>query len=331
VRALQLKTRERETRTIQKEPERLNDNVKGRCPVCGQEEWTPVREGNDLQRSDYNKIFKLTRCLSCGHIMQNPQPGADELEKAYVAGYAPYRPAWKQTGWPLWRILRELTTWRRIRRLKRYAKGTRLLEVGSGAGDFLYASRKTGWEVAAVEYSEPLVETVRSELDLDIRAGELKPGLWEAGSFDLVVLWSVLEHVPDPLETLRTVCSYLRPGGTVFLQIPTLHGIESGLSFKQYWALLDLPRHLNFFGKESLSTLCGRAGLELTLFKTPLLDIAWCYFMSNSNFANDSRNRAQKIFRLASFVLSFLFTFPSMAIQAWRARGTEAFVVAVKR
>lgn len=262
--------------------------------------------------------------------MQNPQPSADELREAYVAGYAPYRLAWKEAGWPLWRNLHELTTLRRVRRLRRYARGTRLLEVGSGAGDFLYASRKAGWEVAAVEYSEPVVEVIRTELGLDIRAGELQPGLWTDGSFDLVVLWSVLEHVPDPLETLRTVYSYLKPGGTVFLQIPTVDGVQAGMSFEEYWALLDLPRHLNFFGKASLARLCDKAGLKLTAYKTPLLDIAWCYFTSQSNFANDSRSKAQKLLRRASFLPIFLFAFPSMAIRAWRAQGTEAFAVAVK-
>lgn len=313
------------------ELETLETSTVTRCTICGDERWAPLRRGCDLYRPDDRKIFCLARCLSCGHIMQHPLPSPDELALAYPVEYAPYRAAWRETGWPFWRIRSELTTWRRIRRLKRCATGTRMLEVGSGAGDFLYASGKAGWEVAAVEYSEPLVEAIRSELSIDIRAGELKPRMWAAGSFDLVVLWSVLEHVPNAFETLQTVCSYLRPAGKVFFQIPTRDGVEAGRFFKQYWALLELPRHLNFFGKESLAALCERAGLELTLYKTPLIDIAWCYFASCCNFANASNSQTQKLLRLALFFPLIVLVWPVMVVKAWLGRGTEAFAVAVKK
>jgi len=263
--------------------------------------------------------------------MQNPLPKADELKEAYSVEYAPYRTGWKETGWPLWRVLRELTTLRRVGRLTRYAKGSRLLEIGSGAGDFLLAAHKAGWEVAGVEYSERLADALHIGLRLDVRSGELTHGLWEPESFDLVVLWSVLEHVPNPLETLIIASSYLKKGGIVLIQLPTLRGVTLGGCFRQYWALLDLPRHLNFFGKEALSKLCNRAGMELTVFKTPMLDIAWCYLASCSNFANGSRNQVQRLVRFALLVPMIILALPYLAVLAWLGRGTEAFAVAIRR
>ena len=65
------------------------------------------------------------------------------------------------------------------------------------------------------------------------------------------------------------------------------YGVKQGRKmFQQYWALLDLPRHLSFFGREGLSDLCDKAGMKLIAFKTPLLETAWCYFASVSNYAN---------------------------------------------
>lgn len=313
------------------EIEHAKQKLTNRCIVCGKEQWAFLREGYDLYRPNNIELVRLMRCLSCGHIMQNPIPTADELSRAYAVEYAPYRPAWKETGWPLWRILRKLTTLRRTRRLKRYATKGRMLEVGCGAGDFLHAAHRAGWEVAAVEYSESLVNGLRTELSFDAHSGELRPGLWAPESFDVVVLWSVLEHVQNPLETLNTVSSYLKPGGTVFLQFPTVQGVKSGEFFKQYWAILDLPRHLNFFGRKSLSELCNKAGMELTVFKTPLLDIGWCYLTSCANYANASKTTLQKLLKLALLAPVVILSLPYMAIQAWRAHGTEAFAVAVKR
>jgi SAM-dependent methyltransferase len=263
--------------------------------------------------------------------VQSPLSGPEELSDAYAVEYAPYRAGWKQSGWPLWKILRELTIFRRMKRLSRYAKGNKLLEVGSGAGDFLYASHRAGWTVAAVEYSEELVNILRSELSLDVRSGELESGLWEPASFDVVALWNVIEHVPDPLETLRLVSSYLRPGGTVFLQFPTVDGISVGRRFRQNWELLDQPRHLHFLGRRSLSMLCDKAGLELTKYNTPLMDVVWCYLTSCSNLAGNSKSPTRRFLKLLALIPVGLLFLPKMAARAWRGCGTEAFAVAVKR
>jgi hypothetical protein len=141
----------------------------------------------------------------------------------------------------------------------------------------------------------------------------------------------VIEHVPNPLETLITASSYLKSGGIVFLQFPTVEGVEAGQFFGECWALLDLPRHLNFFGRKSLSELCNEAGLEMTAYKTPFLDIAWCHFASCANLAKQAGGRAQRLPRLAMALTRAMLSLPYMAVQAWRRSGTEAFAVAVKR
>jgi SAM-dependent methyltransferase len=230
----------------------------------------------------------------------------------------------------LWRVLREPTTSRRMRRLRRYGVG-RLLEVGCGAGDFLHAAHRSGWDVRAVEYSNTLAEALRTELGFDVRTGDLMPGLWENGAFDVVALWSVLEHLDNPLEALAITSSYLGAGGVAFIQIPTLYGVEQGKRFRQYWALLDLPRHLSFFGREGFSDLCDQAGLKLIAFETPLLETAWCYYASVGNYATHARGPVRRIVGAGALGLLSVLTLPAMTVRAWRGHGTEAFAVALKR
>jgi SAM-dependent methyltransferase len=183
--------------------------------------------------------------------------------------------------------------------------------------------------VKAVEYSDALAGELRTELGFDVRTGELVPGLWENRTFDVVALWSVLEHLSNPLETLETTCAYLKPGGVAFLQIPTLYGVQQGERFHQYWALLDLPRHISFFGRKALADLCKKADMELIVWKTPLVETAWCYYASLSNYAHHSRGR--RLIGAISLAIFSFFSFPLMVVRAWRGRGTEAFAVAVKR
>lgn len=309
----------------------IEERVSTHCTICGGYRWSPLREGRDLLRPGGEVSFKLSRCTSCGHVMQTPLPTDAELQEAYSVDYAPYRPAWKEARWPLWKVLRHLTTQRRMMRLKRYGNGGKLLEVGSGAGDFLYAAHRAGWEVKAVEYSGRLADSLRIELGFDVRSGGLRPGLWKEGEFDVVALWNVLEHVRNPQDTVTAARSYLRAGGSLLLQIPTLDGIEREKWFGQYWALLDLPRHLNFFGRTSLAQLCDRAGMKLTAFETPFLDTAWCYFASGSNYAGQSKSCMQRLVRLALLAFMSIAALPYFAIQGWRRHGTVAFAVAVKR
>ena len=301
------------------------------CVVCAGNQWIPLRTGRNLNGNASGAVFALTRCTLCGHIALNPPPTDIDLQGAYSSEYAPYRIGWKQTTWPLWRIIRELTTQRRIRRLKMYSTGRRLLEVGSGAGDFLYAASQAGWDVSAVEYNRSLAETLRNELGLDVREGELTEGLWDTEQFDVIVLWSVLEHVRDPRKTLRIAAQYLRAGGTVFMQLPTCYGAELGKSFGEYWELLEIPRHLNFFGRDGLTNVCKACGLELTLFRTPLLDSAWCYLASSGNYAKGRKSAIGQRLQLGACTAMAFFLLPWIALNAWRSNGTEAFAIAVKR
>lgn len=319
----------RESVTVEKKS--MEEGVCTPCTICGENQWSFVRQGRDLLRPVVKTRFKLSRCVHCGHVQQTPLPNGHELRAAYSVEYPHYRIAWKESGWPIWKILRELTTRRRMLRLKRCGRGRSLLEVGCGAGDFLYAAHRAGWMVKAVEYNDSLVDSLRSELDLDVRTGELRPGLWNEGEFDVVALWNVLEHVPNPLDTLTTASVYLRAGGSVLLQFPTLEGVEGGRWFGQYWAPLDLPRHLNFFSKASLAQLCKKAGMELTIYETPVLSTAWCYYGSTCNYAEQSKHAVQRLFRFALPAPLSAAALPYATARAWRGHGTEAFAVAIKR
>ncbi len=265
--------------------------------------------------------------------MQNPSPDVRELDAAYSVfnGYACYRPAWKEASWPVWKILRSWTIVRRVALLKRFGKGQELLEVGCGAGDFLVAAHQAGWNVSAVEYSRSMVDTIRSAFGFDVRADELVPGLWNEGQFDVVAFWNVLEHLQNPLGELSTAASYLRPGGRILLNIPSRQAAEHGQWFGQYWAMLDLPRHIHFFDKTTLSRLCRMAGLELVVYTTPFIQSAWSYYMSSWRWADRDGKKSLRWPRFLVLASAMTLLLPYVAVQAWRNRGMEAFAVAVKQ
>ena len=301
------------------------------CLVCGGNVWRTIRQDKDPYRPGSRTTYEFAKCLSCGLVAQQPLPSESELQAAYAISHPVFRAAWRCRSWPLWKILRTLTVARRLRLLRCHANGRELLEVGCGAGDFLLAARDAGWRVRAVEYSNRMAEALRREMGLDVRTGELLPGMWPRDAFDVVVFWDVLEHVRDPLAALESAEDCLRPGGLVLLSFPTDTGVERGHRFGGWWAILDPPRHLYFFNQTTLSHICARAGLKLVQYRTPALDTVWCHLASAWRYADQRVGIPRQLLRFAGWAVVTALILPYLVTQSWRRRGLNAVAVAIKR
>jgi len=150
--------------------------------------------------------------------------------------------------------------------VSRFAKTGRILDVGCASGLFLSAARKAGWNIAGVEPSENLFAKAAAALgrEAELYCATLEHTPLAAGSFDAVTLWDVLEHVPQPLEFLRTCASLLKPGGHLFLNVPDLDSPEARVLGRR-WPLL-LAEHLNYFNRQSLRFCGEKAGLKWIAF-----------------------------------------------------------------
>lgn len=143
----------------------------------------------------------------------------------------------------------------------------RLLEVGCAHGLLLAHARSRGWSVRGVEFSADAAAAARAR-GLDVTTGTLESAGLPEGSFDLVYLGDVLEHVPDCRETLALVARVLAPGGHLFLRGPiTTNSIARRLALVAYAAsgrdivLREPPYHLWEFTPASLARLARAVGL----------------------------------------------------------------------
>ncbi len=100
--------------------------------------------------------------------------------------------------------------------------GDRLLDVGSGGGEWLYALQRSGVVATGLEPNRGYAEFARREYDVDVRDGGLEENPLAPGSFEAVTLFHVLEHLRDPVSTLRVCLDLLKPGGRLIVEVPNM-------------------------------------------------------------------------------------------------------------
>ncbi len=145
----------------------------------------------------------------------------------------------------------------------------RLLDVGCGSGAFLAEMKHLGWRVSGVEPDPEAAARARSVLgDADVFIGELEEAPLAAGSFDAITLSHVLEHVRDPLATLRACGRLLKEDGWLVVATPNARSLGSRW-FKQHWRGWEPPRHLHLFDPRSLRLLAEAAGFRVRRIATP--------------------------------------------------------------
>jgi 2-polyprenyl-3-methyl-5-hydroxy-6-metoxy-1,4-benzoquinol methylase len=183
------------------------------CQLCGSRERTEkFRDG----------VFQVVECSQCGLVYVTPRLKPEVLPKVYdenywssdspkEAGYADYR----SDG-----ALYLKTFEKRYELVQRFTDGEgRALDIGCAAGFFLKTLHDRGWHVDGVELSAEIAAHAQQEFGFDdIHVGMIETSPFQKGSYDLVSMWDVVEHVPEPLPFLQESVSYLKDDGILILE-----------------------------------------------------------------------------------------------------------------
>jgi methionine biosynthesis protein MetW len=146
--------------------------------------------------------------------------------------------------------------------------GGRVLDIGCASGGLLALLRPVAGHLAGLELS-PTAARAAGQIGDEVVCGALEdPGLpFGAGSFDLVVLADVLEHLADPAAGLARATAWCRPGGAVLVSVPNIAHWHARLTLlRGRWPQEDSgtfdASHLRWFTGDSLRALLAGAGLR---------------------------------------------------------------------
>jgi SAM-dependent methyltransferase len=143
-------------------------------------------------------------------------------------------------------------------------EGKSILDIGCGRGGLLKAFARMGCECCGVERTEFPSEAEAQ--GIRFYRGLLEDISFEPASFDVVILWHVLEHMESPIAVLREINRILRPGGILAVAVPNFGSFQARL-FRKHWFHLDLPRHTHHFDPDSLARSLGEEDFRV-IFKS---------------------------------------------------------------
>lgn len=277
----------------------------GACPNCGSKSRELLHEDlGDLVFYSAPGKWRLYCCRQCQSAYLDPRPNQETIGQAYKSyfthgspedrtktalrgflrslanGYRNRRyggcrsPAYRAGYWVI-RFLNPVAALldRLMRHMPRVDdREKKLLDVGSGNGQFLLDAQKTGWRATGLEL-DPKAVAVSRALGLHVIHGGIEMMDDFENEFDVITLSHVIEHLHNPRSAIEACFRALKPGGMLWLETPNIGSLGHKL-YGRWWRGLEPPRHLVIFSRDALANLLMQAGfVDLRQHSAPLT--AW--------------------------------------------------------
>jgi SAM-dependent methyltransferase len=221
------------------------------CPACG-------ASTAHLLRFRVNQC-DILQCESCGLGRTEAatfDPAAyyteDYFSGRHPDGYADYRGAE-----PVLR--REFA--RSVDFVRRFRREGKLLELGCAYGFFLQEAARH-FDVVGIELAADAADHCRGRGLAVLQGAADAASLNQIGHVDVIVLFDVIEHLPDPRQTLALCQQHLNPGGIIVISTGDFGSAVARLAGAR-WRLMTPPQHLWFFTQESVRRLAAGLGLAV--------------------------------------------------------------------
>jgi 2-polyprenyl-3-methyl-5-hydroxy-6-metoxy-1,4-benzoquinol methylase len=242
------------------------------CNICGCDDHTVIYpphyelacHGGEVTAEALNSTFRssgdeilvdrLVRCRRCGLQYLTPRLKDDVVLNAYREG--------SDETFISQAAAREETFARSFKLIERHAASPgKLLDIGTAGGSFLKVAQKRGWQVAGCEPNEWLARWGERHYGIPVFAGTVFEMKLPDTSFDVVTLWDVLEHTPDPKKILLECSRVLKPGGILVVNYPDIGSAVARVMGRRWVFLLSV--HLYYFTRATIARLLSETGFNV--------------------------------------------------------------------
>ncbi|WP_406656581.1 class I SAM-dependent methyltransferase [Methanolobus sp. ZRKC2] len=248
------------------------------CQICSKKTELFYEDIYD-DRYGFPQTYSLLKCDSCGHAIVSPELTPKEISTLYTEYY------------PRKEMPAEMNTKTIIaskRKIFLEGKGTschysvpsksRCLDIGCGFGESLFYLKHNQCEAYGIEADENVLK-MAEKYDLNIRVGLFKSSDYSTENFDCVTMSQVLEHMINPVETIKDVHDILKPNGHLIFSVPNSESIMAKI-FKRKWINWHIPYHQQHFTKDSITMLAHKCGFEIESIKI-ITPTSWIIYQIN--------------------------------------------------
>lgn len=237
------------------------------CPVCDGTDyrvvfkpWKNIDDPRQLYgaASGVQGTQQIVSCDACGMKYENPRYPDELIVSAYEEAQEQGHDSQYQS-----RVKSFHRTLNSLRKLIP-GSGSRVLDIGTAGGAFLAAAEQYGYQAVGLEPSKYLVEQAKRR-GLNVVQGTIDANPLEPGSFDMVCLWDVIEHLTDPKGALLKIRTLLKPDGVLLINYPDIGTWQARISGRRFWWILSV--HLHHFTRRSTTEICRRTGFECYHFQ----------------------------------------------------------------
>lgn len=221
------------------------------CPLCGGTHLVKKMTCTDFYAS--GEQFDLLQCENCGFQFTQGFPVEKEIGKYYeTPDYISHSDTKKGMMNELYHLVRSRMLQKKAQLINNITGKTsgKILDIGTGTGYFSHTMQQKGWQVDAIEKSEQARSFAKKNFNLDIKDDS---GLndFSSGSFDVITLWHVMEHLEHLNETWERLHELLKDDGCLVVAVPNCSSYDAQ-KYKEFWAAYDVPRHLWHFTPDSI-------------------------------------------------------------------------------
>ncbi|MGA0121830.1 MAG: class I SAM-dependent methyltransferase [Gaiellales bacterium] len=253
-----------------------------RCPLCGADDYRVKVEDTMGTRvadprvhytctsSAFGEHGRIVECRSCGLVYMNPRPHHEAVVENY--GDVEDREYIEEEQGRLETFAESLEL------VRRYRRSGRLLDVGCHVGTFLTLAEAAGFEVAGVEPSRWASEIARERIAGSVHCGAVEDAPLPEGGYDVITLWDVIEHLPDPALDVRAIHAALRPGGVFAVSTMDVDALFARVAGRRWPWYMQM--HLVYFSRRTLCEMLRREGFQICEVVTHVRRVRLTYLAS---------------------------------------------------
>jgi 2-polyprenyl-3-methyl-5-hydroxy-6-metoxy-1,4-benzoquinol methylase len=258
------------------------------CNLCGKDDFSIIYEKIDtpseIPLTDKFSAAKgilstdqIVRCNNCSLVYTNPRIKADIIVDSCSQGddevYVSQEEGRKKT-------FKEGVDW--IKKATPVFNNNnskpRILDIGCAAGFFLATAKENGFDPYGVELNKWLAEWGEKRYNLEkVKAGTLEQAEWKNNFFDYTTMWDVLEHVPDPMATLKEINRITKKEGYIVISYPDYGSILAKIFGRKWWFLLS--HHIFYFTPKTMEAMLKEAGFKVVTDKMHWQDLKLTYML----------------------------------------------------